>query len=361
MTGDQSSVNRFWRVKEHLRAGEDFRTNIFEWGEGPVPQPAANQFLVRTLYLKFTPAVRAFVLDGGRYHETVDVGQVMMGRGLGVVLESNHQLYQTGDLVSVALGWQDYALLTGEDGSHEVDNVQKIAEPTFPLYRMMGTLGTSAFTSYFGIRDIAAVQNGDTVVISAAAGGVGSIAGQIAKIDGARVIGIAGTAAKCSWLVDDLGFDQAINYRTENVSAQLAAHCPGGIDVYFDNVGGQILDDALQHLAFGARVIVCGLIATEYEKVPPPGPAHYYNLLYKRARMEGFNVWDYVPRFGEAQSQLTLWLEQGLIKPTDELIVGLEKVPDAVAALFTGGNTGITVVEVAPDAEELVHELLGVA
>lgn len=259
--------------------------------------------------------------------------------------------------MSAAVGWQDYAVLTGEDGAHEVDNVQKIAEPVFPLYRLMGTLGTSAFTSYFGIRDIAAVEDGDNVVVSAAAGGVGSIAGQIAKLMGARVIGIAGSAAKCSWLVDDLGFDEAIDYKTEDVAARLAACCPNGIDVFFDNVGGEILDDALQNLAFGARVIVCGLISTEYEKVPPPGPAHYYNLLYKRARMEGFNVWDYVPRFGEAQTQLTEWLEQGLIKPTDELIVGLDKVPDAVGALFTGGNKGITVVEVTPNADELVRGL----
>lgn len=349
-----ANKNRFWRVVRHLQAGEDYNTDIFEFHEGPIPELNDNEFLVKTLYLKNSPAMRGFVLDGGRYHETVPVGQTMIGRGLGLVVRSHHANYRPGDVVSASLGWQDYCILTTEGGDHEIASVQKITNTVSPLYRLMGILGPSAFAAYFGMLDIAQVAQGDTVVVSAAAGGVGSVAGQIAKIKGGQVIGIAGSSDKCDWLVSELGFDHAINYQSEDVSARLRQICPRGIDVFFDNVGGSLLDDVLQQLADHARVVICGLISTEYDKVPPPGPAHYYNLVYKRARMEGFIVWDYVDRFAEAGNQLAKWLAKGQLKATEDLVIGLDKAPDALGALFAGGNRGITVIQVAPDVEEII-------
>ena len=274
-----ANKNRFWRVARHLQSGEDYNTNIFEFDEGPIPEPSDNEFLVKILYLKNSPAMRGFVLDGGRYHETVPVGQTMIGRGLGVVVRSNHARYQPGDIVSGSLGWQDYCILTGEGGEHEIASVQKIRKTVSPLYHLMGILGSSAFAAYFGMLDIGQVSQGDTVVVSAAAGGVGSVAGQIARIKGARVIGIAGGSDKCHWLVNELGFDHAIDYKTENVNTRLHQTCPQGIDVFFDNVGGSLLDDVLQQLSEHARVVICGLISTEYDKIPPPGPSHYYTLV----------------------------------------------------------------------------------
>ena len=223
--------------------------------------------------------------------------------------------------------------------------------------RHLGVLGQAGATAYFGLLEAGQLQPGDQVLVSTAAGGVGVAAGQIARIRGAsQVVGITGSDEKCRWLVDQLGYDAAINYKSQDVGEQINAYFPDGIDVYFDNVGGDILNQALAHLALHARVVVCGFISTDYAAGPQTGPANYRQLIYKRARMEGFIVFDYWNRFHEAEADLFKWYEQGLLKVADDIDEGLEKMPEALAALFTGGNTGVKICRIAPDPEVLPGE-----
>jgi NADPH-dependent curcumin reductase CurA len=240
------------------------------------------------------------------------------------------------------LGWQEHAIVGG-------DVLARAVPPGVPLRHLMSVYGTTGVTAYFGMLDVAKPQVGETVVVSGAAGATGSVAGQIAKIQGARVIGIAGTPDKCRWLTDELGFDGAVNYRTDDVDARLAQLCPDGVDVFFDNVGGSILDAVLRRLAMRARVALCGAIST-YNADDRPPPIHWYmNLVVKRARMEGFLVLDYLDRFPEAVLQLIEWVNAGRIHWRDHVVDGLPSAPRALNMLFTGENTGKLMVQVGPD------------
>lgn len=346
MGGDK---NRQLRFKRFITEGEPVSMELFDLAEDDVPVPGSGQFLVRAEALGTSPAQRAYLMgSASRFHPPLDPGELMRGRGVGRVVASNHPEYAVGEAVCCSTGWQDYSVHQGDE-TGMVKTVQKIADPQDPLYLHLGTLGASAFAAYFGLLDIGQPKTGETVVVSAAAGGVGSIVAQIARIKGCRVIGIAGGSDKCAWLTDFIGADAAIDYKADDLDARLAALCPDGIDIYFDNVGGDMLNMALKHIALNGRAVICGLISTEYLDPPPPGPSNYFNLIYKRARMQGLVVWDYVDQFPEAEAELATWYRAGDLKPAEFVLQGLISAPDALQALFSGANRGITVVDITGD------------
>ena len=309
--------------------------------EVPVPEPGPGEALVAVRYLSIDPTIRGWMNDVPGYLPPIEIGAVIRSGGVGEVIVSHSDRYRPGDIVIGATGWQDYTLADGAHGTMQV--VPDGVAPTAAL----GVLGVTGVTAYFGLLEVGALCEGDAVVVSGAAGAVGSIAGQLAAVKGAgKVVGIAGTPAKCAWLVDELGFDAAIDYRRDDVRARLRAECPQGIDLYFDNVGGEILDACLARLALRGRVVLCGAISRYNDVAPPPGPANYINLLVRRGRMEGFIILDYLDRFPEAQRELAACVGDGRIKHAEHVIDGLERAPEALNLLFTGGNTGKLIVKV---------------
>ena len=346
--------NRQWRVARYPRPDELISRQHFEWTSEPVGAPEDGQFLVRTLCLAPGPAQRGYLEKSHHsFLENLPLGAVMRGRGVGQIVASRHPDYREGEIFVGSLGWQDYSLQHPR-GAEFVFSTRKVARPVRPLSTELGVLGQAGATAYFGLLDVGAMRAGDAVLVSAAAGGVGSIAGQIAKLRGARlVVGTAGSEAKCRWLREELGYDAVINYRTENVDDRLGELFPDGIDVFFDNVGGEILNTALAHLALRARVVICGFIATDYSPGPHPGPINSQHIVYKRARIEGLVVFDYWDRYHEAERDLLDWYRQGTLKIVEDVTEGLEHMPDALASLFTGANTGVKICRVAPDPAEL--------
>jgi NADPH-dependent curcumin reductase CurA len=311
----------------------------FQFTEEPIPQPGEGQVLVRNRFLSLDPAMRGWMNEGRSYVPPVGIGEVMRGLTVGEVVESRHPDFKPGDLVSGPLGWQRYAVARGKD----LNRIPPGIAPTLAL----GPLGMTALTAYFGLLDVGQLKSGETVLISGAAGAVGSIAGQIAKIHGCRVVGIAGTDDKCRWLTEELGFDAAINYKTTpDLQEEIRRACPQRVDVFFDNVGGDILDTALRSLALHARVVICGAISQYNATEPRKGPANYMNLLVQRARMEGFVVLDYQARFPEAQAQLARWLAEGKLHYREDVVEGLENAPRALLRLFDGSNTGKLMVKI---------------
>jgi hypothetical protein len=307
--------------------------------EGAVPEPGPGQALVRVRYLSIDPTIRTWMNDVTGYLPPIALGEVVRSVGLAEVVATNSDRYRVGDLVYGLTGWQDYLLAGGGVGDMEI--LPSGVDPEIAL-NVFGVTGT---TAYFGMLDVGGLRAGDVVVVSGAAGATGSVAGQIARIKGAgAVIGMAGTDEKCHWLVDELGFDAAINYRTSDVKSRLRQLCPNGIDLYFDNVGGELLDLCLGQLAMHARVVLCGAIATYNSSQPVVGLTNYRNLITRRGRMEGFIVLDYTARFPEAQLQLAAWLIDGRLRHQEHVVPGLERAPEALNLLFTGGNTGKVLV-----------------
>jgi NADPH-dependent curcumin reductase CurA len=349
-----SLVNRQWRVARYPRPDEVIGTQHFAWTTEGAQQPANGEFLVRTLCLAPVPAQRGYLEPSHHsFLENIALGDVMRGRGVGQIIASRHPDYPVGGIFVGSLGWQDYSIQRPR-GAEFVFSTKKVRHPTRPLSSELGVLGQAGATAYFGLLDVGALKAGDKVLVTAAAGGVGSVAGQIARIRGAGlVVGTAGSDAKCRWLCDELGFHAAINYRTENVAGRLAELFPDGIDLFFDNVGGDILNAGLSRLAMRARIVICGFISSDYSPGPHQGPINYQCMVYKRARMEGFVVFDYWNRYGEAERDLRDWHRQGLLKITEDIDEGLEKMPESLASLFTGGNTGVKICRVAPDPEDL--------
>ena len=341
-------VNRQWRLKAPIPIAELVDPSHFDLVESSLPRCTNQQFLIRTVCLGTSPAQRAYVTLGQSMHNKVGAGELMRGRGVGVVVESQSDYFAQGALVIANTGWQDYSV------HHESDTgmfgVSKIANPVAPSSISLGILGSAGLTAYFGLIDVGGVSNGDTVLVSAAAGGVGSCAVQIAKVLGCRVIGVAGGADKCRWLTDTLGVDVAIDYKSNDLNTALQQHCPNGVDVYFDNVGGGQLDAAFSHIAKGARVVICGYISTDYGAGVVTGPSNYTQLLSRRARMEGFFVFDYFEQFPAAQTQLYDWFKQGLLVDTSAPLFGLERMPLALQSLFSGGNKGVRVCQVMSDS-----------
>jgi NADPH-dependent curcumin reductase CurA len=340
-----SAINRQWRVAHYPKPDELIGKTHFEWTEEQIPEPDKGEFLVRAAFLAPGPAQRGY-LDQRQSEflgKPVAVGEVMRGRGIGEIIASSHPEYGVGEIFVGSLGWQDYSIQRPM-GKGFVFSTRKIGAPRRPLSLHLGVLGQAGATAYFGLTEGANIQPGDNVLISAAAGGVGSVAGQIARIKGAaNLIGIAGSADKCAWLCDELGFDAAINYKQGNLDDQLGELFPDGIDVYLDSVGGDTLNTALGHLAMHARVAIGGLISTQYADGPVAGPSNYKQLLYKRATMRGFVFFDYWDRYMEAESTLCEWFDSGELIDTECLTEGLINMPDALNGLFTGANKGIAI------------------
>ena len=311
----------------------------FSYVENPVGEPGPNQILVENLYLSLDPAMRGWMNDAKSYIPPVGIGEVMRALGVGKVIASNNPGFAVGDHVNGALGVQDYFL--GEPrGFYKVDP----SRAPLPLY--LSALGMTGMTAYFAFLDVGQPKEGDTVVISGAAGAVGSVVGQIAKIKGCRVIGIAGGAEKCKLLIDELGFDGVIDYKNEDLHAGLKRECPKGVDVYFDNVGGEILDAVLTRIAPKARIVICGAISQYNNKENVKGPANYLALLVNRARMEGFVVMDYAAQFADAAKEMGGWMAAGKLKSKEDIVEGLETFPETLGKLFSGENFGKLVLKV---------------
>lgn len=337
--------NRQWRLKK--RPVGEIKPGDLELIDSPKPVPGPNEMLVRNIYLSLDPTNRIWMSDMEQYMPPVGLGDVMRGGTLGVVEQSNDPGFAVGDLVIPGLGgWQDYTIAQSS-GMFAAQKLPKI--PGLPVSTFMSALGFTGATAYFGLLDIGQLKEGETVVVSAAAGAVGQIVGQIAKIKKCRVVGIAGSDEKCRYVVDDLGFDACINYKKEDVAAALKRECPNGIDVDFENVGGEILDAVLTNINLKARIVLCGLISQYNAKDPVPGPYNFTMLLMKRARVEGFIIIDFMPRLGEFAMQMAQWLMEGKIKDRVDISDGLENAITTLGKLFTGGNTGKLLVRISPE------------
>jgi NADPH-dependent curcumin reductase len=313
----------------------------FAFGEVPVAQPGEGEVLVKVLYLSLDPAMRGWMNEGKSYVPPVGIGEVMRAGGAGRVIASNDPGFKAGDHVVGITGVQEYAVLKGK-------GLTKVDPRLAPLPVYLGTLGMPGMTAYFGLLEVGEFKPGDTVVVSGAAGAVGQVVGQVAKIKGAgKVVGIAGGPDKCKWVVDELGFDACIDYKHEDVKKVLKEHCPKGVDLYFDNVGGEILDIVLTQLAMRARIVICGAISQYNNTTPVKGPSNYLSLLVNRATMRGMVVFDFASRYREAAMEMGGWLAQGKMKSKEDVVAGLETFPETLQKLFKGENFGKLVLRVA--------------
>jgi len=310
----------------------------FAYEEEELREPGPGELVVKVQYISLDPAMRGWMNDVKSYIPPIKIGEVMRAGAIGSVVASNHPGFAVGDHVSGAFGVQEFAVLQG-DGLIKVDPKQA------PLPVMLSALGMPGLTAYFGLLEVGKPVAGNTVVVSGAAGAVGSVVGQIAKIHGCRVVGIAGGADKCRYLTE-LGFDAAIDYKAGDYKAELRAHCPKGIDVFFDNVGGDILDAALTQLARHARIVICGAISQYNNTTAVKGPSNYLSLLVNRASMTGMVVFDYAARYADAVREMAGWMAAGKLKSREDIVRGLEQFPSALLKLFSGENHGKLVVEV---------------
>ena len=314
----------------------------FSYQEIAIPTVSEDQILVKTKYISLDPSMRGHMENRADYAAPLDIGDVMRANGIAEVIESKHADFETGDLVLGSFGMQDYVSLNPQQLK-----VRKFAAGEDPL-AAISVYGGTGMTAYFGLLDICDPKPGETVVVNAAAGAVGSLVGQIAKIKGARVVGIAGADDKCRWIKDDLGFDEAINYKKENVLEMLKKHCPDGIDCVFENVGGQILDDQLTLMNHFSRIALCGLIST-YNDLDAPGPKMFRNILMKRIMIKGFIVSDYMARAQEAMADLGKWMKEGKLQYRVDVRPGLENAPQVVKDLFVGANTGKLIIQISDE------------
>ncbi len=313
----------------------------------PVAEPADGGVLVQTLALSLDPAMRGWMNEGKSYIAPVGLGEVMRAGGVGRVIASRNDRLALGDMVSGGLGVQDYASFSAE--ALKASGLAKIDLRLGSLTQWLNVLGMPGMTGYFGLTDIGQPQPGETLVVSGAAGAVGQTVGQLAKIKGCKVVGIAGGAAKCDWVVKELGFDACIDYKAgpNAVRDGLKAHCPDGVDIYFDNVGGEILDTVLTRIKRRARIIICGAISQYNNTTAVQGPKNYLSLLVNRARMEGMVVFDYAPRYPQAVAEMAAYLKEGRMHSREDVVQGLEQFPAALLKLFNGENFGKLVLEVA--------------
>ena len=334
-------TNRQWRLVR--RPSGPVSDSDFAWGEEPVPPLAEGQLLVRNRWISFDPHLAVDIRLTNVARGAVPIGAVVPALGVGEVVETRREDLRMGDRVYGLLGWEEY---TVTDGTGFFPMVRLPEDVPPPL--ALGVLGMTGMTAYFGVRSVGAVRPGETFVASGAAGSVGSVAVQIARREGARVIGIAGGREKCDWLLHEARVDGAIDYRTEDVAARLSALCPNGIDVFFDNVGGPVLDLVLPRLRRYGRVVLCGAIS-RYESVAPgPGPSNYPSLILRHGRMEGFLISDYVPQFPEALTALSGWVRSGEIRSREDVAIGLENAPRTFARLFSGENFGKQLLRLDP-------------
>lgn len=316
----------------------------FEYRESEMPKPGEGEALVQNLLLSFDPSQRIWISDIPGYMPPVAIGEVMRSDGIGRVIESNDPNLPVGSLVQGLIGWQDYCVTAKSVPFGFLRMPEKL--PVAPEV-LLSALGMTGITAYFGMKEIGAPKPGETVVVSAASGAVGSVAGQIAKLEGARVIGLAGSAEKCEWLTGELGFDVAINYKAADWKKQLRAACPKGIDVNFENAGGEIMHAVFSLLNLRARVALCGLIAGYNSGDRSASSCDLGPILVKRIRIEGFIVLDYAKRYGEAVQQLGAWVATGKLKHKETIVDGLEQAPDTLNRLFDGEKLGKLLLRVA--------------
>jgi NADPH-dependent curcumin reductase len=309
----------------------------FELAETPAPAPQAGQILLRTLYLSLDPYMRGRMSDAKSYARSVEIGEVMVGGTVGEVTQSANPDFRPGDIVLGAGGWQEYWL---SDGA----GLRRLDPAAAPVSTALGVLGMPGMTAYVGLLDIGEPKAGETVVVAAASGAVGSVVGQIARIQGCRAVGIAGGAAKCRYVVEELGFDACLDHRAPGLEAALAEACPRGIDVYYENVGGAVQQAVWPLLNDFARVPVCGLIAQYNDASPAPGP-NLFSVLRKRLRIQGFIVWDRAHRQADFQRDMAAWLREGKVKYREDIVDGLDRAPEAFVGLLQGRNFGKLVVK----------------
>lgn len=336
-------MNRRWLLAEFPRGmlcAENFR-----WSESEVLAPTDGQVLVRNTYLSLDPTNRIWASGAQSYLPAMQLGEVMRGVTLGEVVASRDARVQAGACVTGLLGWQDYAVVRAS----AVQVLQ--CDPRRPITDYLGVMGSTGLTAYFGLLDVGIPRSGETVVVSAAAGAVGSLVGQIARIHGCRTVGLVGNASKARWITEDLGFDSAIDYRAENVQEAIARECPSGVDIYFDNVGGRILDAAMGQLNPRGRIVLCGLISQYNSSSPVQELRNLERFLVHRGRMQAFIVLDYLSRANEAYTQIADWLERGLLQYRVDIVRGLEHAPAALGKLFDGSNVGKLLVQVQGEAQ----------
>ncbi len=335
------NINRQVRLKS--RSSGIPQAEHFEIVNASVPEPRENEVLVRNIYLSVDPAMRGWISDVTSYMEPVPVGAVMRARAVGRVEVSRHPDFRPGEIVMGMFGWQDYATV-------DVKVIQrKITKTDLPISTSLGVLGLNGLTAYFGLLEIGQPKPGETVVVSTAAGAVGSCVGQIAKIKKCRTVGIAGGAEKVRICRDEYRYDVVIDYKAGDFESVLATACGEGIDVYYDNTAGRISDEVLKHLRVGARVVLCGTASIASWNPIPQGPRVERHLLIKRARMQGFIVLDYAKRYDEALQQLTQWVRDGLIRYREDILEGIEQAPDSIAGLYRGENFGKRLIRIAPE------------
>lgn len=337
-----TETNKTWILRK--RPVGDVKPGDLELVESPLTPLSEGQVRAKTIYLSLDPTNRIWMSDMDAYLPPVQIGDAMRGGGLSVITESRFDGLAPGDIVNTGLaGWAVYNTLPGA-------SLAKLPRlPGVPLTAYMGPLGATGMTAFFGLMDIAKPQAGETVVVSAAAGAVGSMVGQIAKIQGCHVVGIAGGKAKCDWLTEVAGFDAAIDYKSEDVGAALDKYCPTGIDINFENVGGEIMDAVMARLNDFSRMPLCGLISTYNATGPVPGPLNFANLLMRRTLVKGFIVIDYFPRFPEGIQQMAQWLMEGRLKYETDIVDGFENAPTSLSRLFEGKNLGKLVVKVSEE------------
>jgi NADPH-dependent curcumin reductase CurA len=335
-------ANQQWIL--HRRPTGAIQPGDLELVERPLPSLTDGQVLIRNIYLSLDPTNRIWMSDQDQYLPPVQIGDVMRGGGIGVVEQSRSERLAPGTLVNTGLGgWERYTVADAAG----ISAVPQI--PGMPLTAFLSVMGGTGLTAYFGLTDIGKPKPGETLVVSAAAGAVGSVVGQIGKLMGCRVIGIAGGAEKCRWLVEDLGFDGAVDYRHEDVGAALDRLCPDGIDIDFENVGGAIMDAVIARMNNFSRMALCGMISTYNAEGAVPGPADFPRVLMRRILIKGFIVIDYLPRAAEAFAQLGPWVASGQIKWKTHVVNGLENAADAVQRLFTGDHDGKLLIGVSPE------------
>lgn len=331
-------VNRQYRLVRRP-VGMPVRED-FQYAETPVTAPGPGEVLVKALYLSLDPAMRGWMSEARSYMPPVELGEVMRAGMAARVVASNDPKFAPGAYVTGILGAQEYALA-------RADELTPVDPAVAPMPVRLSALGVPGMTAYFGLLDLAGIKEGDRVLISGAAGAVGTMAGQIAKIKGCRVVGIAGGEAKCRMLTEELGFDAAIDYKSEDVTVAIRQHFRRGVQVYFDNVGGPILDAALANLAIGARIVLCGAISQYNATEGVQGPKNYLSILVKRATVRGLLVFDYVERYAEAERDIAQWIAEGRLKPKVDIAEGFENFPDALMRLFNGRNVGKLMLRVA--------------
>jgi len=342
---DLAAVNH--QIRLAARPVGSPKDSDWQFTSEPVAQPGDGGVLVRTLYLSLDPAMRGWMNEGKSYIPPVGIGEVMRAGGIGVVVASKNPAFAAGDRVNAGLGVQEYCLIPADQIKRS--GIVKIDPRLGSDTQWLNVLGMPGMTGYFGLMDVGQPKAGETVVVSGAAGAVGQTVGQLAKIKGCRVVGIAGGPDKCRWVVEELGFDACIDYKSGSVRDGLKQHCPDGVDIYFDNVGGDILDTVLTRINRKARIVICGAISQYNNTTPVQGPKNYLSLLVNRARMEGIVVFDYADRYAVAVAEMAGYLKDGRMKSKEDVVEGLASFPAALLKLFSGQNFGKLVLKVAAE------------